>query len=728
MKHLTRPQDASESLRLFAGAMVICVSLTGGCEPTVSVQAQAIPTFTVPGHQREMQLLGRLFALHHSPRTSCTLWDAWLPMSVLWPAVGEEMSAEPLRQFYRQSFLSRPVSSDGYVNMLQHRGLAHPAGWPFPTWTQSGGVGWHFTYHGNPYGQQLGPPPAKPDGWQLEGGRGQGVDGVRGWRLTLDSPRAVLTSPEFQISPLISPFVIIKAYLSELPDTAEPYLEWTTTEELEFSATRRVAIPREPARTAGDLSLLAVPVYRHPEWKGTITRLLIGWDNPEAVKLDVAAIHSGIDSRHPITGSLFVRGSCDYFNWTGDVEFLRANIERMRRAIDYSIREFDVREQGCVLVSWVGHDGRAGFAVGPDGQKRLFHGRGVGNNYWDLLPFGHQDCLATIYFYDALNGLAALEREIAQHPQWNVTLPPDQLSHQQLTSLASKIRETSTELFWNDETGRFVACIDADGVAHDYGFTFVNLEAIHYGLATEDQAKQILAWMDGERLVAGDTSQRSDIYHWRFGPRSTTRRNVDWYAWVWSNPEQIPWGGQVQDGGAVLGFSYFDLMARLRVLGPDNAWQRLSEMLEWFADVEQAGGYRKYYNSPERGTLQGGGTPGGLGIEHEFMESVLVPQVMLYGFLGMQPSADGFSLDPQLPSAWPSLGISRIHVHDHVLDVAVAQAGRITITSRRPGETPLRVTLPGKRWSIARGPAKRDEHGFLLRHDKPGDVVEFIAN
>ena len=48
------------------------------------------------------------------------------------------------------------------------------------------------------------------------------------------------------------------------------------------------------------------------------------------------------------------------------------------------------------------------------------------------------------------------------------------------------------------------------------------------------------------------------------------------YFWGWSNPESVPWGNQVQDGGAVLGFSYHDLMARLKTAGPDDAWQRLA--------------------------------------------------------------------------------------------------------------------------------------------------------
>jgi len=113
------------------------------------------------------------------------------------------------------------------------------------------------------------------------------------------------------------------------------------------------------------------------------------------------------------------------------------------------------------------------------------------------------------------------------------------------------------------------------------------------------------------------------------GPRSTTRRNVDYYFWAWSAPESIPFGAQVQDGGGVLGFSYHDLMSRLLTAGPDDAARRLREICAWFDETQAAGGYRTYYSDPARGTLQGGNVPGGLGLDKEFFESVLVPQVMI---------------------------------------------------------------------------------------------------
>ncbi|MCL4193512.1 MAG: hypothetical protein KJZ87_17380, partial [Thermoguttaceae bacterium] len=256
-------------------------------------------------------------------------------------------------------------------------------------------------------------------------------------------------------------------------------------------------------------------------------------------------------------------------------------------------------------------------------------------------------------------------------------------------------RDYGRRRFWNEATGRF-GTVDLDGVMHDYGFTFLNNEAVYYGFATPEQARSIHDWLGGRRTVAGDTSTGADIYRWRFGPRSTTRRNLDYYFWAWSNPESIPWGYQVQDGGGVLGFSYHDLMARLKTAGPDDAWQRLGEITSWFDEVQAAGGYRRYYADPSRGTLQGGNVPGGLGMDREFFESILVPQVMLYGFLGFEPGADRVTIDPRLPSTWKELAITRIHWQDHVLDIRVA-ADTLDITDRTSAGKPVAVANPSGR-------------------------------
>ena len=88
--------------------------------------------------------------------------------------------------------------------------------------------------------------------------------------------------------------------------------------------------------------------------------------------------------------------------------------------------------------------------------------------------------------------------------------------------------------------------------------------------------------------------------------------------------------------------------------------------------------------------MQGGNVAGGLGLDKEFFESILVPQVLLDGFVGLRPTADGCTIAPQLPSDWKELSVTRIHLHDHVLDVRVT-AEAIEVTDHTPAGQPLKI-------------------------------------
>ena len=158
----------------------------------------------------------------------------------------------------------------------------------------------------------------------------------------------------------------------------------------------------------------------------------------------------------------------------------------------------------------------------------------------------------------------------------------------------------------------------------------------------------------------------------------------------------------------MFGFTFYDLMARLEVNGPDDAWSRLQEIIGWFQDVQQAGGYWEYYkNAPGGATLQGGGTAGGLGVDHEFFESVLAPQIMLQGFLGFMPTVDGFVVNPRLPASWPELTIDRIHYRQTVLQIK-ATPNEIRITADPGMDDPCFVWSPGADWT-ASSPGKSSQ-------------------
>lgn len=642
--------------------LVVIVSF---CLLLPSVLYGQVQPYVLEGNKRESQLLNQMHELH-LPRafSTCTLWDGWLPHATLW-------TSQQAQERYRNTLLTRRIDEQGYVSMQQHRGMAHSEGWPFPAWQQSTGAGFHFSTQGESWAvQAFGLKPlTSVKGWEISGAEVSEIDPVKGLVLQLHSNRVEIVTPEFQCGTIAAPFARLEWGVTSRAETIQARLQWQYHEESQWKEERFMDVP-VPASGTGH-HFANVPLHQHPQYGGLLKRYRLVIEQGEGTELQLKSLLTAIDTRHPITGGNYIQACYETFCWTGDVDFLRRVIAPMRKAMRFTLDEFQVRRHKHVVVNWVGHTGETGLTRNEEGTNSMRIGIGVGNNYWDLLPFGGHDGLATIYLYEALQKLAELEQAIANHPEWEIPAPEQELSSAALKHLASQVQTDFQQRFWNQNTKRFNGWIDRNGQAYDYGFTFVNLEAIHYGLASKNQAREIYDWLDGKRIVESDTSTGRDIYRWRFGPRSTTKRNVETYVWVWSRPESIPWGGQVQDGGAVMGFSYFDLMSRLKTHGADNAKKRLSEILDWFEEVQQEGGYRKYYAKPGRGTLQGGGTAGGLGFDYEFMESILLPQMMLDGFAGFRVTPEGYEIHPNLPADWKSLTIRNIHYRGGVYQLKI---------------------------------------------------------
>ncbi len=716
---LARTVRAARLLAMLAAALMPALSIGG--TPMPEAAPDDFVRFEAPGYERQMGSLRALYWLHYRPAGPLIpLWDEWMPNATLWPARTADGALGAMRSRWVEALAGRTINAEGYVNTHQHDGPAHAEGWPFPRWMEAGGVGWHFRGTGVP-GYDA--PIVTPEKWKPTGARGGEVN-ERGWVLDLTEAGATLQTPAFETPARNGPWLRLNWWAEGL-GRANCCVEWTTRDKPEFGPDRRFYfapagsdghdVAHMPTGGAGGKmetvraeTRTMIPVHRAPGWTGVITGLRIRFDNPAAGRVVIKSFHTACDTRHSINNPNFVRGVCDTFAWSRDLSFLREQIVRVRSAMRFTMREFDTRRRNCMYTTWPGHEGRSGVRRTAAGGKQIVPGEGIGSNYWDLLPFGGEDALATIYYYDAVLDLANLEEQISAHPEWGVATGADAYDPADLRTHARAVRAYGTKRFWNEKTGRF-GTVDLDGVMHDYGWTFLNNEAVYYGFATQRQARSIRDWISGRRTVAGDTSTGADIFHWRFGPRASTRRNLDYYFWAWSNPEGIPWGYQVQDGGAVLGWSYHDLMCRLQVDGPDDAWQRLQEILTWFDETQADGGYRAYYaRDHSRGTMQGGNVAGGLGIDNEFFESVLVPQVMLYGFLGMEPTAEGLRLRPRLPKAWPELRITQVHLHDQVLDLTARADGTITITADKSPDLPLVIDLPEGAW----------------RTDAPGATVE----
>lgn len=672
--------------------------------PTLQTVPDNFPTFSVPGFETEMDRMRQILFGHYQMDLSNlpTFNLHWLAPAAIWAGLDAGPQDSWTRGSLRARLLSTRVMNDGYVSSHQHEGLGHSEGWPFPLYSQTGGAGWMFsTGAGLPYGPESGVNPATSVAdWTFRRATAASLDTTSGLRLALTGDDAAMTSPTIDVDPQAATWIRIKLIPGTTP--LQPYVQWRTAA-AGFSEARKVAFEIPAGATPGVPIDVDVPIHQLALGGDNITRLRVGFGNTGSGEVTILRVFTAVDTRHNVNNANFVLAAATYFNWTGEVDFLRDYIGTLRRIFRYSVEEFGVRTHGVVSTPWAGKDGRSGLTLGSGGSKTINYGLGVGNNYWDLLPFGGKDAYATVYHFAATRAMEQLEAAVASHPEWNIPAPAIGYGAAQLAADLAQMRGAFGQTFWKADKGRYGGAVDSTGKLWDYGFTFLNNEAMYYGLTAPTQDRQIVDWLSGARTIAGETATGSDLYRWRFGPRATTVRNIDYYNYVWTDPETLPFGGQVQDGGAVFGFSFHDLMGRLRANGPDDAWARLKEILAWYGEVQAAGGYRKYYTpatAAERGTLQGGGTAGGLGIDQEFYETLLVPLIMTEGFLGLSVTPERVRFAPQLPQEWPSLEVGRIQYRDWMLR-AKATPYEFEMNLEAGGTAgPIEVELGAGRWDV----------------------------
>jgi hypothetical protein len=378
------------------------------------------------------------------------------------------------------------------------------------------------------------------------------------------------------------------------------------------------------------------------------------------------------DTRHFDTNARYILGCWREVCWSHDMEFLRGQADRLRRAMNYQLTVLQ-GDQGLIIAASKDVTGRH---------------KGVGDNYWDILPFGYLDAYANAVYYASLGAMADLEAFMAQLPDLQTGAPartPDQYRH-----LSDKARAAYNAAFWDDAKGRYIGCIDADGKRHDFGFTFVNVEAMAYGLATPAQARRVYDWMEHGLTASG----KADTYsRWVFAPRANTVHNPMWDETGVTDPNAsgiepwwhfgwrgTPFDEQCQDGGAILYTSFFDLMARTRLLGSENAWQRWSEILARYREPDRLCGGPPLF----RGEIPQQANPGSVGLDIPFPESGLVPTWFLYGLAGVQPGPEGLWIAPRLPSELPWLVIRNLTFRGLTLDLYVTNDW-VEVRSQEPG-------------------------------------------
>ncbi len=343
-------------------------------------------------------------------------------------------------------------------------------------------------------------------------------------------------------------------------------------------------------------------------------------------------------SRHYGTNASFIRAVAHHFLLTRDETFLNRKdpdtgqtiLEKARRAMQFQTEVLQ-GATGLLVIQEPTQDGTP---------------TSLGSNYWDFWLFGHKSAYDNAVFYETLRLMAELEEALGETSRAS-----------ELRDLRRLVKDKFNETFWSETTGRYIGWEDVHGIRYDYGFTDLNLQALHYGLADKDRAKSVLDWLDGTRKVEGDDAH--DIYHFGFAPRSTTvsaLRGEPPVVNTWGGEldirdgESAGFGQQIQNGGAIFYPSYHDLHARLRVRGANDAHERWAGIVSEF----QTDALRR---DPDNFRAQ----TDVLGILREFPESGVVPYFFIDGFLGIAPVAGGLRIAPALPTDWKSARVDEFH-------------------------------------------------------------------
>ena len=444
----------------------------------------------------------------------------------------------------------------------------------------------------------------------------------------------------------------------------------------------------------------------------------------------------------------YVAAVADYLRWAGDTAFLdetdrttfgadraadasegRTVYEKCALAMRYACGELNGRNGLITITERSAYlaDGVTRFDIGADGTPVWNNTGRAGSapsNYWDNLCFGHEDAYETALFYNALNAMRDIE-----------TMRGDEAAAAECEALAAKVKAAFNKTFWSCRTGRYIGCIDADGRAWDGGFTFLNLEALAYGLGDGAKAAMIFSWIDGLRIVPGDSLRGREITDYtlfltrNLGPGAAKKPMYFVPAANTVSVERLsglgePWwcslngaintglrqnacyGQHLENGGYIFYTLYYELAARQRYLGADSVLRRAREL----AAVYRFNGF-----DTDIGWAQG--------LTGVFPESGIVTRAFISNLVGADAATDGLTVRPDVPKGVETLGAEALAYRGVPIEIT-AGAARMTLTAEGPLTGLLRYEpqAPGV-YTVTVTAADGAEKTFTRETDGDGRIV-----
>ncbi|MBR2384081.1 MAG: hypothetical protein IKA99_00555 [Clostridia bacterium] len=563
-------------------------------------------------------------------------------------------------------------------------------GWPFPNNDTVKTA--HFEFNGSDKGSMSSNVGAKTNGGLYTANVSNQSSNIA-YTLTFPATQRVYT--------FYAPLLEFEVRIEDATNVSDIVVWYTTKDSTSFSEDKKVSVKAlafedyKLGSATGEFNhILYLPMYSQTAWGESTSNYLkqikieIALKSGTTISGDVGLnyVRPTLDTRMSNNNSVFISSLRTAYDYTGDIDFLVSQMTRARKAYNFLMQMYDSTRCLKKESYLVGHGGNKEDTNWLGNATSSSIANSISQGYWDIMYMPEYDFQSNLYFQKALQDMAYLEQVMvdsgnktisaaavrvktakrgggtgystyasvaganAQYAAENIT----DYQGYNLAAIQANVEESKTSGgFWDATDGRFVAGYGYNpdknaNVVYDYGYVAWNLEAIYYGIATEDQARAIMNWLASE----------GNLYKYDFAPLSITKTG-DANA---LNGEYAARGNKwvnCQFGGAILYTSFYDIMARLEVNGSGDAFDRLQAIQAWYKEVYDyyvANGsdpydfYRYYYDS--KGIqMQGVGDAGAIGIDREFLESSLPLASVAYGFFGID-SVDGKALEiaPELPS------------------------------------------------------------------------------
>ena len=477
-----------------------------------------------------------------------------------------------------------------------------------------------------------------------------------------------------------APLLEFELRIDDATNVEDIYVWYTTSSSKSFSEDKKVSV-NEKAFIKYDYNgkyehVLYLPMYAESAWgESTSTyvkqlKIEIVLKSGKSISGNVGLnyVRPTLDTRMSNNNSILISSLRTDYDNTGDLTYLQENITRARKAMNFLMQMYD-STRGLKKESYlVGHGGTKEDLTWLGKATTDSIANSISQGYWDIMYMPEYDFQSNMYFYKAVRDMAYLEEVLADNgftvdasaatiktatrnrttgtSAYNYDL--DSVANTVLTNLRQTTENTNHTGFWDATDGRFVAgYASGEGKWYDYGYVAWNLEAIYYGIATEEQATAIMNWLSKEK----------NLYKYEFAPMSNTvTGDADMLNGQYA-AQKDSWVN-CQFGGAIMYTSFYDLMARIETNGADDAFARLTAIQEWYKEIYnyyEANGsdpydfYRYYYDN--KGIqCQGMGTNGAVGLDREFLESFLPVSAVAYGFFGIEANGNTLEVAPELPA------------------------------------------------------------------------------